>query len=253
MTSLRLMSRPSLRDTLLDDNLAVIGKMTNYCRWIFDIMSPYLGAHVLEAGCGNGNLSSLITEHPTVKRYVGIELAAERCSFVRNALKPREGQSIEILNMDLEGPGLECLASDPFDTIVCLNVLEHIQDDQRLLMTFHEILEPGGRVLLLAPAFQWLFGSIDEAVQHCRRYSRGELSGKLLRAGLKPLRVEFFNCFGILGWYWHGKVRRFVVHPPEDIRRWDRLVPALRLFERVLPVPFGLSIAAIAEKSLAPN
>lgn len=223
--------------------------MTNYKRWIFDTIAPFLGERVLEAGCGSGNLASFVIQSPRVRHYVGIEKLPELCSAIKNNLKPGGDQTVEILNGDLEGNDLAGLAERPFDTIICLNVLEHIDDDQKLLSLFEKILKPEGTILLLVPAFQWLYGSIDRVIDHYRRYSRKELAGKLKNAGFIPVRIRYFNACGILGWLWHGKIRRLAVHPSGDMKMWDSLVPILKKIEGTVPMPFGLSIFASAKKS----
>lgn len=154
------------------DNLDAMATMGRYNRWIYDTIVPYLGRRVLEAGCGNGNITCWILRTAGLQRYVGVDLSESFCQQLRTTFPSAHGLSCAFHAMDLQNPGLMRLASPPFDSIVCLNVLEHVENDRQLLRRFHDMLEPGGRVVLQVPAFQALYGTIDAIDQHFRRYAR---------------------------------------------------------------------------------
>jgi SAM-dependent methyltransferase len=126
-------------------------------------------------------------------------------------------------------------------------VLEHVEDDRAALRRLHDALVPGGRLLLLVPAHPRLYGPIDRAVHHFRRYGRADLVGRLEEAGFHVERTIFFNRLGVLGWFVNGTLLRRRRVPGLQVRFQNLLVPLLRAEARV-PMPFGLSLIAIARR-----
>jgi hypothetical protein len=117
----------------------------------------------------------------------------------------------------------------------------------------HGLLVPGGRLLLFVPAFPALWGTLDVADHHCRRYGRSELATKVGEAGFSVERLAFTNPLGILGWALNGKLLKRQVVSAGQLRLYDRLVPALSRLERVVRPPFGLSLVAVAAKRSEPS
>jgi hypothetical protein len=113
------------------------------------------------------------------------------------------------------------------------------------------MLEPGGRLVLLVPALRSLFGSLDRALDHFRRYDRGELLAKLDRAGFSVERQFFFNLLGVPGWYLNSRVLKRTSFPPVQLTLYDRLVPLFRLESR-FRLPIGMSLIAVARKPARP-
>jgi hypothetical protein len=106
------------------------------------------------------------------------------------------------------------------------------------------MLRPGGRAVVLVPAFQELFGSLDHELGHLRRYTRINLSRRMSEAGFKVERAFYFNLIGTVGWWVNARLRKVPRIPVEQLRYFDTLVPILRLEDRV-PLPFGQSVIAI--------
>jgi SAM-dependent methyltransferase len=144
----------------------------------------------------------------------------------------------------VDGP----LATEKFDAIVCLNVLEHVEDDERSLASMRRLLDRGGRLVLLVPALRALYGSLDRALGHYRRYTKPELRAKFDRARLRMVHLEYFNLAGIPGWWLTGRVLRRTLIPAASLRLYDALVPLFR-WERWLPWRLGQSLIAIGEPS----
>lgn len=209
-------------------------------RWMFERVRPWLGNRVLEIGSGIGNLSQFLVDRRTV---VLSDTAAEYLERLRT----RFGQlpNVEVMRLYLptpQGP----VADRRFDTIVCLNVLEHVADDVGSLTAMHHLLEPKGRLVLLVPALRALYGSLDRALGHVRRYTSGELRAKLEQTGFALRRLEYFNLAGIPGWWISGKLLGREIIPAGPLRLFDALVPLFRL-ERFLPWRVGQSLIAIGE------
>jgi SAM-dependent methyltransferase len=230
------------------ENLSVMSKMGRYNEWIYHTIAPYLGPAVLEAGCGNGNLTHFILATPNLKRYIGVDLSEDFCRRLQEDVSIPPGCTAIFRALDLQDPALEQLARPPLTTIVCSNVLEHLADDASTLQRFHRMLERRGKLILQAPALQWLYGSIDEVNQHYRRYSRRDLAEKIQEADFSIVRMFYFNLLGIPAWIWHGRIRKLKTHPVDDMRAWDKWVPLLRAAESLIPPPLGLSLFAVGEK-----
>jgi hypothetical protein len=131
---------------------------------------------------------------------------------------------------------------------VCLNTLEHIDDDRAVLARFHELLPDGGRVILLVPMLPALYGSIDRALEHRRRYSKGEAASKLAAAGFEVEVLSALNVLGIPGWYLNSRILGRRAVPGIQARINDLLTPLLRFEEKLRP-PVGMSLLAVARKA----
>ena len=213
----------------------------NYRAWIMAQIAPVLGGHVLEFGCGVGTLTADIARHVERLHAVDIDPRAVEAAVARLSGHP---------NVRVECADATAFAAgDGYDAVVMLDVLEHIDDHAAMLSRIAELLRPGGRVVLKVPAHGFLYGEMDRAVGHHRRYGRRDLRDVLMRADLQPGRIWPFNAAAVPGWWWHGRVKRRAVAPAADVARFDRLVPLLRRVEAVLPPPFGLSYFAVATRS----
>jgi SAM-dependent methyltransferase len=159
---------------------------------------------------------------------------------------------VRVQLLDLADFDPATLAPYRLDTIVCLNVLEHIEDDRAALARLFASLEPGGRLVLLVPAHRWLYGAIDRAIHHYRRYERAELVERLRETGFAVEHVAFFNRLGIVGWYLNSVLARRTTVPGVQARLQSLLVPLLRV-ESLLPLPFGLSLIAVGRKPAGPG
>ena len=162
---------------------------------------------------------------------------------LRERFAGRPHVTVAELRLPALSPGL---AAERLDSVVCLNVLEHIEDDGAALSAMHQLLQPGGRLVLLVPALRALHGTLDEALGHFRRYVPAELSTKLRAAGFRVRHLEYFNLAGIPGWWLAGRVLRRRLIPSGALRWYDALVPLFRL-ERLLPWRVGQSLIAIGE------
>ncbi len=215
-----------------------IAEARHYNDWIFSRARPYLGHSVLDVGAGIG----AFTERAAATGAAVTALEPELGALLRGRLSDRSQVTV------LEHP-VEDLAGDgAFDSILCLNVLEHIEDDEDALQRFRRQLRPDGRLLLLVPAHRFLFGGYDRAAGHLRRYDRATLRALLHRAGFEIEELRHVNPVGGLGWLARVRLRRGDEWPAGSFRTFDRLVPVLRHLDR-LRLPFGLSLWAVARRS----
>lgn len=211
-------------------------------RWMYDRLAPWIGGRVLEVGSGIGNLSQFLVGRERVI-LTDTEPAYRRDLAARFGDRP--GTSVHALTLP-DAPA--DLRAERLDTIVCLNVLEHIEDDRATLLAMRDLLVPGGRVVLLVPALRALYGTLDEALGHVRRYTPALLEERYREAGLAMRRLEYFNLAGIAGWWVVGRVLKRRLLPGGSLRLYDALVPVFRL-ERLLPWRVGLSLIAVGERA----
>jgi len=219
-----------------------MGRLRRYNRWIWDTISPYVGNRVLEVGAGIGNMTRLLYGRDLIvaSDYESTYLDILRNRFVNN-------HTISVEKIDLESDECLSLRQYEFDTVICLNVLEHIQNHGEALRRLYQMLQPGGRVVLFVPADQALFGTLDQTVGHFRRYSKQQLEEVIRGAGFDVEMSSYQNVFGRLGWYINGRLLRRRHMPAGQSRFFDLLVPVLRRLEPKRPRN-GLSLVAIARK-----
>ena len=219
-----------------------LSRAERYNRWMFRQLAPYLGERVLEIGSGIGNLTRYLVGRELV---VATDLNPRYLRILANTFERHT--RVRVLPLDLGQFDPAALAEHRLDTVVCLNVLEHIEDDRTALARLHAALAPGGRLVVLVPAHRWLYGGIDRAVHHHRRYERAELVERLAEAGFRVERAWFFNGLGVLGWYLNSVLLRRTRVPGLQLRLQNLLVPLLRA-ESALALPFGLSVIAVGRK-----
>jgi SAM-dependent methyltransferase len=212
-----------------------------YHRWIIDEMAPYLGRDVAEVGAGSGNVAELLLQLG-IDRLTAIEPSREMFRMLRDRLagEPRA----TTVHGRLGDPGAELLPS--FDSVVYLNVLEHVADDAGELRRARRCLRPHGHLCLFVPALPYLYGRSDEAVGHLRRYDRAGLRTTVQDAGFRVVRLRYFDAAGVLPWFVYARLLRRELNGP-DVAFYDRwVVPVARAFERVIPPPIGKNLLCIA-------
>jgi SAM-dependent methyltransferase len=207
---------------------------------MFDRLRRWVGRTVLEIGSGIGNLSSFLID---CERLVLTDTREEYLDRLRQRFAKHAHVRVEQLYLPSEHAAF---AGQRFDTIICLNVLEHVDDDIGSLVTIRGMLAPGGRLVLLVPALPALYGTMDRALGHHRRYTRRGLAELLCTTGFTVAHTEYFNLAGVPGWWFAGRVLRRQVIPAGSLKLYDALVPLFRL-ERLLPWRVGQSLIAIGQ------
>jgi SAM-dependent methyltransferase len=233
-----------IQETLaLTATLNQLAELDRYNYWIYEQITESLGQRVLEVGSGTGNITQFLCvdgrDVTATDVIAGYRRELER-TFSKRA-------NVRVDKFDLTASAPQEFISQPFDTVVCLNVLEHIEDDLFALEQMREVLKPGGRLALLVPAHRILYGEFDRAVGHFRRYEKRALTERLKQTGYLVQKVSFFSILAALPWLINGRLLKRDYLPTGQANLANRLVPFLKL-ERLIGPPFGLSLIAIAQK-----
>jgi SAM-dependent methyltransferase len=214
----------------------------HYNAWIGRKLRPHLGQRVLEVGAGLGT----ITRQIEAGRELVVALEVEQSYVDRLQGLFRDKPHVRPYLSGVELADWQRLKSERLDTVVLSNVLEHIEDDAQAVRNFREVLEPGGRLVLWVPALPRLFGALDQAVGHYRRYTRDSLRAVVEGNGFALERSDWMNLVGIPGWFLNSVILRRTVMPPFQLRAYDAVAPLIAEVESHLRLPIGLSLLAVA-------
>ncbi len=216
----------------------------NYNTWLGQRFKEHAGNRVLEIGAGIGTITSLLAEGR--EKVVALEVDPFYVRRLQNRFRGT-AQVVPYLS-DVALADFEKLKAEQFDSIVLSNVMEHIPDDAGAVRRFGQILGPGGKVLILVPALPQIFGALDEAVGHYRRYTPDTLRAVLEENGFGVQRLEWMNLVGIPGWFVNGKLLRRRSMPPLQLRLYDQLAPWLARAESLVKLPVGMSLFCVATR-----
>ena len=227
-------------------DLEAMAHAHHYHRWILDRLAPYLGATVAEVGAGVGNFSRLILE-TGITRLTAFEPSGKLYPLLKSALShdPR-AQAIHAFFGPQAPP-------EPFDSVLYINVLEHIEHDAAEIAATWSALKPGGHLLIFVPALPWLYGEPDKQIGHYRRYTRPQLIDIAQRAGFSIIDARYFDLAGVVPWYLLFVLMKRSLSPG-SVSIYDRwVVPIMRRLENRIPPPIGKNLLLIAHKPIKPN
>ena len=212
---------------------------TRFTHWLMARLDGYLTGIVLEVGAGIGNnIRALLHKD----RVVATEPNPEYVRLLQNVFGGRN--NVDIYQWDITQPAPENI--EKVDSILCSNVLEHIDDDAQAIRNMKAILRQGGRLVLVVPAGAWLYGNMDSALEHRRRYTKQKIVALLSAEGFIIETVFSMNKAGVLGWWLNGKVLRRRSLGKVQLKLFNALVPVFRLVDPLLPWT-GLSLVVVAK------
>jgi SAM-dependent methyltransferase len=231
-------NNPSLH--ALSHSLDLLKDTYNYNHWIYSLLRDHLGKTICEVGAGTGNLTQFFLP---AQRVLCIEPESQFGDVLRRLAQVH-------LNLQVYSGGLADCAGEgrhaaTFATVVCVNVLEHIEDDARALEQMKSLLRAQGRLLLYVPAGPWAYGHLDRQLGHYRRYSKGSIRRLAKRGGFELERCIYVNFAGVFGWFLHSRVLRRDTVSPKSAQFVDRLVPYLSAAERLVRPFVGQSLFAV--------
>ncbi|MCX7919875.1 MAG: glycosyltransferase [bacterium] len=218
-------------------------RLKNYTKSVYSHIEKYLGQRILELGAGLGNYTRLMLGKERV-------VASDISSTFLVELKRRivENDRVKIIQYNVIDSPSEELKKERFDTILCLNVLEHIQDDITALKNIAELMDDNSRLIIQVPALSWLLGRLDIELNHYRRYQKEELVLKLNQSGFTVEHIQYYNVFGVFAWWLNSVVLRRKSLPGIQLRIFNFMLPLFDWIEAQIQLPLGASLIAIAKK-----
>jgi glycosyltransferase involved in cell wall biosynthesis len=223
--------------------LRSMARSKKYIRWTLDLVKPYLGGRVLEAGSGIGSVSDMLVQRQRL-------VLADYDPIYVDLLKQRFGRrnNVRVDRVDLtRSSDYDRWESERLDTVFCSNVLEHLKEDVNVLTDFNRTLAPGGHCIIVVPAGKELYTVLDEELGHYRRYTSAELEEKMQAAGFEIVHSQRFNKFGSASWGVSGHLLRKRYLSPRQMIWFDRLMPLVKFLERLLPMQ-GMSLIVVGRK-----
>lgn len=210
-----------------------------YRRYQFSLIAPHCGPSVLEIGSGQGDFAAQFGD---LERLILTDADPAAVRLLKSRFAGR--REVEVRELDLDG---EVQPHEAVDSVVAVNVLEHIEDDAAALRALGALVRPGGSIVLWVPAYPALYGDFDRKVGHHRRYTPDSLSAVAEAAGLAVERCHPVNLLGGLAWWLVVRLGGTGSPRPGLVALYDRfVVPVTRAIERLRPPPFGQSVLCVA-------
>lgn len=222
--------------------LEVLEGAENYNNWIISQFLPYLKSPILEIGSGTGNISRFFV----TKKNVYLSDIDKRLIKHLKEKFPRQKNQITSLNIETDQPKK---FKNYFQTIIGINVLEHIKNDKRALGNIHALLKPNGSLLLLIPSRMFAYTQLDKKLGHHRRYEKKELENKLTKTGFVIEELYSFNFVGLISWMIRDKIERGNQLKTYQVVLFDKIVPVLRVIEGIIKPFVGVSFIVKARKN----
>ncbi len=224
---------------------SAISEATGYTKWICDAIRPYVGSRVLEVGTGNANYREYL---PNIQRFFSVDIDSHVIADAKKKDAAGEYHVADLSSHDF----MTSFAARDFDTVYCLNVLEHIEADRLALKNMSNLLKERGHLIGFVPAFSELYSKMDELAGHHRRYTKKDIRQHADALGLKIELCEYFNPIGGVGWW----VNKFFGHQSLDsnainqqILFFDRYVlPISKLLNPLTKAWFGQSLLFVLRR-----
>ncbi len=229
-------------------DLEAMSFTVNYQRWILAEFRPFLGRHIIEVGAGTGSFSEmLLGEGPeTLVLVEPSEMFAKLTAGI-GSLETDTG--VDFHNATFDRVAIKICEKQRPDSLVYVNVLEHIEDDLAELKVIGDSLSPGGHVMIFVPALMSLYTEFDRMIGHYRRYSKLELEEKCRTAGFEIVRSRYFDLVGIVPWFIKFKLLGSRYLNSDAVKAYDRLViPVARRLESLIKPPFGKNVVVVARR-----
>lgn len=227
--------------------LQVIKKADNFNQWMYESISPFCKSPVLEIGSGIGNISKFL-----VKETDEVALSDINKGYV-DLLKEQYNNHPHvksILEIDLQLPDFfekYMPLMEKYNSIVLLNVLEHLENEDDAIRNCKYLLRKNGTLIILVPAYKFLYSSLDKELGHHRRYTLQRLKKSIIKNGMTPVKSYYFNTLGILGWL-YAKIFSLKTIPKHEMSFFEKITPAAKFFDKIIFHKTGLSVISISKK-----
>jgi 2-polyprenyl-3-methyl-5-hydroxy-6-metoxy-1,4-benzoquinol methylase len=228
------------------DVLDVISSADKFNYWMYSIICRYCKGDTLEIGCGVGNISQFF-----VRENKSIFLSDIRSNYreivkAKFNLTNKKVLDIDIVHEDFNNKYFELF--EKFDSVICLNVIEHVKDDQKAIENMFKLLKKEGNLVVLVPAYNKLYNSIDIALEHFRRYNKKSIVNLMFTYG-QVLNAFYFNSIGILGWFVSGTLFKNKTIPEGEMKLYNKLVPIFKVVDKLLFNKVGLSVICVIKNT----
>jgi SAM-dependent methyltransferase len=230
------------------ETLEIFSRTSAINQWLYDKIKDFPSGQILEIGSGIGNISAhLLKDHADVSLS---DLRPEYCRLLqRNFGKNshlRQVYELDLSIADFKTRYFDLLGK--FDTVLALNVIEHIENDLLAIQNAKSLLQRNGKLIILVPAGQSLFNSLDRELGHYKRYSKTGLNNLIGKAGFEISYCRYFNAAGMLGWWLSGNVFHDKVITSSKLNLFNQLVPAFRILDWFITPVAGVSVIAVGLK-----
>lgn len=237
-------SKAKQKGNALYHGLKIDNQLKNYNRWIYENIKEAIGNNILEIGSGMGSLIDFVIAKG--RKITGAEIDDKFFKYSRE--KYAKNSDVKIVKSD----SLELekkFKKGSFDTVTILNTLEHIKDDFKAVKIIYNLLDKGGKLAVFVPAFQCIYGKLDENVGHYRRYTKATLRKVLEENNFEIKKIYYMNFIGFFGWYFNAKFLKRGYTPELQSSFFDNFfVPLEKAIEKIIKPPIGQSVVAIAVK-----
>lgn len=210
----------------------------NHRRWFIELALDHLGDDPIEIGSGLGDYAIEWAER--LPRFTATEADPDRLVQLKERLADRS--NIEVRQMLL--PTTE---TGSYSAAVSYNVLEHIEDHVTALRSMATLVRPGGKIILIVPAFMFAMSDVDIATGHVRRYTKKTMRAAMQEAGLQIEKLHYANALGLIGYYTATSIFKLAPKEGPMVKIYDSVVlPVTKAMERVVRPPFGQSVFVVA-------
>ena len=232
-------------------NLEIISASSRFNEWMYKRIKTGLRekmGNILEVGSGLGTISEKLIRDMGPSSHITLTDISVRYVQLLS-IKYSSFKNVSVSRMDLNtGEDYSKIGYEKYDSIIAINVLEHVRDDQLALREIYKMLKTGGILVILVPCNKFLYNVIDKGLGHFRRYTKKELCSKINETSFTILCMHYFNTVGMVGWYLNGNLLKKAAISPTASKWFDRIVPLLDCFDRVTSNITGLSLICHLKK-----
>lgn len=242
------MQKESMSDPSGFETLEAFSQADTFNKWQYNALNRFAQGQILEIGSGTGNISAFfLKEHEQVCLT---DLRPEYCELLKNKFGP-DPHLLGVYELDLSLHNFESTYPyllNKFDTVIASNVIEHISEDSLAVSNAKSLLKNNGRLIVLVPAGQWLYNSIDKELGHYKRYSKSSLKSLLESAGLFVEDTRYFNAAAILGWWISGNILREKTVSSAKMTLYNRMTPIFKITDWFIAPFVGISVISVGIK-----
>jgi ubiquinone/menaquinone biosynthesis C-methylase UbiE len=232
-------------------NLEIISENSRFNDWMYRHIRAGLNekmGNILEVGSGLGTISEKIIRDMGPSSHITLtDVSVTYVQSLKTKYSSFKNVSVSIMDLNIREE-YSRIGYEKYDSIIAINVLEHIKDDLLALHEIYKMLTKGGTLIILVPCHKFLYNVIDKNIGHYRRYTKKGLYDKIKETNFTTVCMHYFNTMGVVGWYLNGNVLKNAGISPTASRWFDRLVPFLDYLDRITFNRTGLSLICHLKK-----